>query len=1104
MLEHLEQPPSKREWARIFFVTPRKENLPKELLEREGDEQRRSVIFIDDRQTNFMNNWFDVCLEIDFRQMMIDEEVLNKVKKAVELVRRHQEEPVIDEDYAKYVRDMFSSAERDFRRALKASLKNKLGTEFRELGRLVHENEHGLGSLARLYPAQILGEIDIAILSAKMAIGPLVRIDGSVRLDDFLENALLILDEFDSIKDVMLDDVVDSANGSRYDLIRTLRKLIAALSSIEPPDLFPNHTLSYWNELIVQLLKFHRDNRLLWHVKLSDELSDGSRRFMASDFQFTTYIKGDARSNLILRRDEDRHQHVVEKALSVDDSGAEEDPGREAQSLISFLVGCRHLVSRIAHAFGSAAEIRSRETGQEYDFIFEEFFYSICNHFSLDGETRKTLLNTVQRTKDQSSRSIFSEPFSARTFIQKGLQLTEIIDSPRHRTHSRFQEISLHPVPETVLLSWCSRAQVLGMSATALQETAIGNFHIDTLEVHLTGEGFVTPDEDEQQLLRDLHDSQFSGYETGEVKIEVVQTDINCGQIEPNQDLMSIIGEKQTTIRVFRILRAAVSRIKPKDAGYYFNRYLRIIKSLCHFRDNSNIPSALFVLNAHPSDQRDHSLSLPAIQSIVSELFGDENSPYVTTLLSRSLTKELSVIDERLAEGKRVIAFSTYATIGKGVNIQHVVPAEFSPVTINQYKADGRMDWPMIHLDAPTNLLPSLKPGEPFGKDNLKALVQFEYLVLCGALPYAETWNYFSSIFQNRPYRHPQHSELYNVTIREVKQALGRLSRTNMKSPVVHILAEKRLLEIIHFDQTTGDLSIPEYNKLLGEAHKVPGKTPDDYMAEDLANDATNITLETEKKKQNLLRGIFESKTDSINTYRLLRETLLSMPGTDDINQVPPALRSAYIRLPVSNGVRQPVFFRKVGDRVRQVRFSYGQSTPVELSVESSGLPQILCIPEVERHFEDKRYARDFGNGTYVFSPALFDIYKGAIGEVAGRVLLDRFCGVQLTHLPAEHFERFDYLVASNNQVGIDFKHFQVFSLMSSREYHRLVDAIEEKRIAVGLSRVFVINILAENEHTSFSIAPLYDYPNITLVPFVLRGGTVDPQAIDYLIGELR
>jgi hypothetical protein len=1107
IINQLRLPRKQRNWKRIFYITPRKDNLPKDLLSYHSPDAEKIVIYVNSLQENFMSHWREVSSAIVFYKLNIDSAIIKRLDKAIDLLISQKKNPVHGSSHDEYFSEQFSKAERGYRKALKSVLKKKLGREFHNLSAKVISDEQNLGWIAKLYPAQVLEQADFTFLSAKMAIGPLARIDGSVRLDEFLEGSLVILDEFDSIKEQMLDHVVEVANKRRYHVILTLRKLISALNSINPPAIFPKSTMSLWDDLLDDLNKFYDRNRLIWPVKLNPELEDASRRFMASDYQFTTYIKGDSRVNLIVRPNNDHRVNSIDKAshssTSEPDIGANPDPHDEEQSLIGFLVDCRIRINRVAQVFRFAAESRSKEIGQEYNFIFEEYFVSICNHFSLDTETRQTLLHIVQNEPFKKQKSRFSEPFKARMFIQKGLQVTEIIDSPQHSTHSRFQEISLYPVPEAMLLAWCDKAQVLGMSATAVRETAIGNFHLGTLRSHLGDDRFIVPNQMEHDLLRQLYDSIFAGYRNGEVAIHVHRTDIPAGSIEPDPLLVDIVGSSTIATRIHRCITAELDNRTTNDKGYSLRRYLRIVKSLCHFRDNPDIPSALFVLNAHPSAEQGQAISYEVVKYIMGEVYAKESPPYLAVLKAQGFADQLQAINSELAAGKRVVAFSTYSTIGKGVNIQHVIPPGLVTIKINAYEQNERMDWPMIHLDAPTNLLPSLVSGGPFGTDNLKALMQFEYLVLCGAISYPEIFRCFASIFQNRPYKHPQHTELFNVTIREVIQALGRLSRTNVKLPTVHIMVEKRLLEIIHFDQRSDDLAIPEYKKLLEESHLITGESPEGYQQDDLLNDAVNITLETEKKKQNLLDGVFAGKKASIDTYKSLRQTLIRTPVTDNLDEIPDVLRSAYIRIPESAAGQLSLFYSKRGDKVTSLSFSdNGENTSV-FSEEASGLPKLIAVPEVDRYFSEKAIARKFRSGHLVFSPALFDMYKGAIGETAGKILLEKFCGLQLTDLPDEHFEQFDYLLTPNPRIAVDFKFFLVLRTISRREYQGLLQRIDSKRIEANLDKVYIINILAETNDAVFTVTRIPQYPAISLVPFVVKGNSMDPHAIEYLAKEL-
>lgn len=78
-------------------------------------------------------------------------------------------------------------------------------------------------------------------------------------------------------------------------------------------------------------------------------------------------------------------------------------------------------------------------------------------------------------------------------------------------------------------------------------------------------------------------------------------------------------------------------------------------------------------------------------------------------------------------------------------------------------------------------------------------------------------------------------------------------------------------------------------------------------------------------------------------------------------------------------------------------------------------------------------YALKFEMNEYLLSPVLFhNIYKGALGEVAGKFILNRELGIELSPITEpEYFEFFDYKLSAD--VYVDFKNWK-FTYVQDRE----------------------------------------------------------------------
>jgi hypothetical protein len=88
-------------------------------------------------------------------------------------------------------------------------------------------------------------------------------------------------------------------------------------------------------------------------------------------------------------------------------------------------------------------------------------------------------------------------------------------------------------------------------------------------------------------------------------------------------------------------------------------------------------------------------------------------------------------------------------------------------------------------------------------------------------------------------------------------------------------------------------------------------------------------------------------------------------------------------------------------------------------------------------------------------SPPLFrNIYLGALGEVVGRAIFERW-GVRLSELDQNRFELFDYKI--DDDTLVDFKHWKGSENVPLDE---TIKKILEKMDRANVSCVFIVNIL--------------------------------------------
>lgn len=192
--------------------------------------------------------------------------------------------------------------------------------------------------------------------------------------------------------------------------------------------------------------------------------------------------------------------------------------------------------------------------------------------------------------------------------------------------------------------------------------------------------------------------------------------------------------------------------------------------------------------------------------------------------------------------------------------------------------------------------------------------------------------------------------------------------------------------------------------------------------------------------------------------------------------------------------------YSQEGDYQKNIMVKFDGSLPQKVSEEEARLQEILEIPGIKSYFEEKGYATEFTPSEYLLTPPMFNnIYKGALGEVAGEFILKNFLNVELQGVSEDVFEFFDFKIGDD--VYVDFKHWKDTMLVDAK---KAKEKIIQKLNACNGKRAVIINILYDRE---MQITTSYD-ERIVEIPCLYRTdlNQLDPRIIDEILrkGYLR
>lgn len=231
-------------------------------------------------------------------------------------------------------------------------------------------------------------------------------------------------------------------------------------------------------------------------------------------------------------------------------------------------------------------------------------------------------------------------------------------------------------------------------------------------------------------------------------------------------------------------------------------------------------------------------------------------------------------------------------------------------------------------------------------------------------------------------------------------------------------------------------------------------------------------------KAMQIINELKRNWTDnSIDYWKALRELCLMRPTLSRKNvEQNSQYQLVYMYAP---GEITAYSYEQEGDYNKNINIKFDGSLPQKMSEDEVRLKEIMQIPGVKALFEKHGYATSFVPNEFILTPPMFNnIYKGALGEVVGKFILEQYAGVTLQEMPTEHFELFDYTLG--NGVYVDFKLWKETMTVSAEEEKKNIQAKLDK---CGGKRAIIINIMLDHNMQITSS----DNGRIIEIPYLYR-----------------
>ncbi|RRK09185.1 hypothetical protein D1831_14225, partial [Lactiplantibacillus garii] len=440
---------------------------------------------------------------------------------------------------------------------------------------------------------------------------------------DVLNDALVILDEFDSTKNQFLSDAIERALMMKTDflgLFNAIRNGLIELPQNKPTEL---------SEIILnktnytQLLK--RANQMCQRYKLdylykSDE-SNTSDNYI---FHLPYY--------LLISGNENWETHLNSEKKRVDINHSQEKNNLHFSEMLAQVT---IFLEKFAKVFFSAARqyadsVNKLRVSTENQMTIHDASYSIYNALGLTNDQIDVLVAVWEdlgfRQIPQQSKffGTNTRPAGYQQFQKRGLQIFALADSDRHAMRTNINGAFLQQTPERFLLDVIKKANVLGLSATADIKTVLDNYDMDYLKDQLQGHFFQG-----KQCLTDATKAQFNiAKKYDEMGIQVSAFCAYEKNYSMKNQMTDVIAQRLTSSeleiidgadldKLNHIFNKGVSRL---DDNYFVQRYLELFDSFVIFLRQPTATSFLGLQGPLPNDNTDYKMNAGFIQQIFDQL----------------------------------------------------------------------------------------------------------------------------------------------------------------------------------------------------------------------------------------------------------------------------------------------------------------------------------------------------------------------------------------------------------------------------------------------------------------------------------------------------
>lgn len=1100
----------------ILFVTTLKKNLPVSEISEE-DKLRKSfeengigsmydekVLVVDSLPNMLKDNYPKL---VNLEKTYLRAKMGDSVADELDTYLRSLKEASVSKIAYDEVFDRFRDFESGFRFRIAKLLKNQ--SEDPAERKKLATQDNGWKWVSKLYPTVYTSDRQVFLMSMDKFVSThdtIVEGRYSIYDSKMIENGIIFIDEFDATKTTVMKSIIKN-DKDRLDYAGIFKRIYRTLE--HNGDIWREYyrmseemgksgktTIDMINELYAQAKSIAEEYSLDLDFKMDDVLPDSYL------FRDSRIVKTGNNNQYCIRPDyAERINRII--CIEKDKNKGEEDesvPDSDLKS-ISTMLGRMYKLFRFFEGimFRMAMNHYLIQANEGKSITRDEAIRTVLDPYDFNENQLDYLVNTIvfrplaRRTNRDNTPDL--------SFYSMGFEVFNFVDDTAHNLATKIYCKSIKRTPEKMLLITLDRshnAKIVGISATARMPSVVGNYDFRYLRSQKSFNEYVICGTDRERL-RSMFKKTIDCYDRVNIVTSLIRDDTSVFDFIKDGDKADEINQHLESFK--------------NDNGFKKRRYLRVFAVYHKFLRTEDLRSMLCFMNLFPKAENTRGgkefsrewLSI-AFSVMIAEYCEElaeqgkmvpnyiaklKSEPFVV-IRSNDYDKEKQALLDRLSKGEKIFVFTTYSTVGAGQNLQYLIPSEIKDrimyiSSLADPKDTKRMDFNGIYLDMPTNIISNVNPYDD--ESLLTALFSIESMQENNEMNYFTARKEVDVVFkkyfdipgafsERKGMEYPSYRMAYARTI---IQAVGRICRTFAKNVNIYIMADNQLGKVFKDtslrnyadpddkDCDEKDIMVnPEFRALFEElqnsTERVGGSTD--------RTDVSNECIKTYAYIESMIRSRIWS-SNSMRSWKAVREYVLKFP-TISADAKLDLVYNMYTKLPKTDNM---VRYSQESDYKIVHIESSGDCEVSQNDARLDDFLKIPCVrplfgPPVSIDFESMPteeeltaipYAESFAMNTAIMCPTLYhNIYKGALGEVAGTAILKDW-GIEVSEITEpDKFEKFDAVTPSG--VYLDFKHWYGSGGIDDMNF---VKWAFKKLKTVGGREAIIINILKPVENTT-------------------------------------